>query len=252
MIKDKIHSDKAKEINYLKKEATKTQVALKSLKNQIADLIRTDHRDDINNYFTLLGVTRLQYKSLCEQIRNLNSNIKAHQRSIANQWMNRRMYALVLRQLNPMQKGIQALHAVAEYGQMTKRTDCAESVRVEYDTWADRDKTMIILDAGVSTDIVDACAFLTKNNVKFEVFREPDLYGCVTAICFVADERVFNTEKYPSYEEYIYNSTKDSILSTKTVTVPTEKQWIRRIFAGHNPETILALRDFIFSKKLAN
>ena len=52
-----------------------------------------------------------------------------------------RMYSLVLRQLNPIQKGVQTTHGVVEYANKYASDK-------EYRQWAETDKTMIMLDGG--------------------------------------------------------------------------------------------------------
>ena len=253
MIKDKTHSDKTKEINRLKKKATATQEALKSIKDIITSAIKADHNADLKDYFTLLATTRINYKKICQDIRTFSHEIKTHQRCQANQWMKVRMYALVLRQLNPMQKGIQALHAVTEYSQMVKKPNCPEELKVNYETWADRDKTMIVLDAGTSDDLVNACLFLKEHNITYKVFHEPDLYGVITAVSFIVDERVFDAKKYPDYADYVNEWELDYILThdDQIHAQPSPKEWMKRVFAGHDPKQLIETRYFLSSKKLS-
>jgi hypothetical protein len=160
---------------------------------------------------------------------------------------------MVLRQLSPMQKGIQALHAVAEYGQMARQGHLPKEANDAYNTWANRDKTMIVLDAGISIDLVDAVVFLKENNIPFTTFHEPDLYGCMTAISFLADERVFDVKNYPSYEDYLGNwNVMDALTGeTESLMPPTREDWVAKVFRGADPEPIMKMREFIFSKKLS-
>ena len=254
-VKDKVHSDYVHQLIANKKRITEIQKWIKFEKELIAMYMKMD-RDGVDVDYKRLKMLREENKFLSEANKTLRDKIKSHQRDmvVIDQNMTFRMYSMVLRQLNPMQKGIQSLHAVAEYGQMVKNGDCTKETRDAYNTWANRDKAMIVLDAGVSNDLVDACVFLKENNIPFKVFHEPDLYGCMTAVSFLADERVFDVKTYPSYEDYIsdwnikvaFNTTTGKILPP-----PTQDEWIAKVFHGADPEPIMKMREFIFSKKLS-
>lgn len=95
------------------------------------------------------------------------------------------MYCLVLKQLSPIQKGIQAAHAIVEYGTEYGNTP-------EYGKWAETDKDIIVLDGGTSPQMEDIVTDLEICSVKFAVFHEPDLNGLLTAVCFITDEIVFS------------------------------------------------------------
>lgn len=166
---------------------------------------------------------------------------------------------MVLRQLTPMQKGIQTAHAVAEYVFDLRETDeCGE--------WVCCDKTLIVLDAGTSQDLQEAIQWFKDNNIEHRVFKEPDLYGMPTAVCFLADERVWDTETYPDWEHYIMAwqercdemdivRDKDGNDTGARHAVgrikPGIGAWIADVFGGVDPKPLLKLREFIFSKKLS-
>lgn len=253
MIKDKTHSEYVKKMNEYRKQATETQKLLKKLKETIGATMKLDPKIDNKLEFEALALMRVTYKTLCENIKNIKKEIKAHQRYVETNYQKRtyRMYSMVLRQLSPMQKGIQALHAVAEYGQMVKQGHLPKEVNDTYNTWANRDKTMIVLDAGISSDLVDAVVFLKENDIPFTKFHEPDLYGCMTAISFLADERVFDTKTYPSYEDYFDKYNRYDPITGKILMPPTKEEWVAKVFFGADPEPILKFREFIFSKKLS-
>lgn len=146
---------------------------------------------------------------------------------------------MVLRQLTPMQKGIQTAHAVADYVFDLHETDeCGE--------WVCCDKTLIILDAGTSQDLQEAIQWLKDNNIEHRVFKEPDLYDMPTAVCFLADERVWDTETYPDFEHYM---TQASAMPLDVK--PGIGSWIVDIFDNVDPKPIINLREFIFSKRLS-
>jgi hypothetical protein len=255
MVKDKIHSDYIKKLDGYKKTATAIQKAIIQTKKIIAEKIKNGHKSETNVYFFYLKLMRHICHNLYVDIKAIRLKIKDHQRSkikTSTENLSFRMYSLVLRQLSPMQKGIQALHSVVEYGQMAKKWSEQSEIIANYNTWANQDKTTIILDAGVSTDLNDALHFLNKNDIPYSLFFEPDLYGCMTAISFLADERVFDTKTYPSYEDYLTNFNSIDSVTGKTPTPPTKEEWISKVFFGTDPEPILKFREFIFSKKLSN
>lgn len=108
-----------------------------------------------------------------------------------------RMYGLVNYQLSGIQKGIQFGHAVVEYGLKYFKD-------LDYQKWAKKDKTFIILNGGTTNSHPHFLGTLNKhlvtlknNKIKVVTFQEPDLGNQLTAVVFLVDERVFNKEKYP-------------------------------------------------------
>jgi hypothetical protein len=105
--------------------------------------------------------------------------------------LRQRMYSLVLYNMSPIQQGIQTAHAIVEYAQAFFTTQ-------EYQRWAQVDKTVIILNGGSSIKLKEHMDYLLDNGiVDFAFFKEPDLYNGVTSVCFLADERIWDREKYP-------------------------------------------------------
>lgn len=92
------------------------------------------------------------------------------------------MYAIAMRHLSGIQKGIQSWHAGQHYA--NKYGDSKE-----FKQWATQDETIIILEAGTDTMLTKAMAKLRKHGVKVAEFREPDFSNAITAIAFVIDER---------------------------------------------------------------
>ena len=153
-----------------------------------------------------------------------------------------RMYSLVLCQLNAIQKGVQTTHGVVEYANKYASDE-------EYRQWVERDKTLIVLDGGVKQDMESIFLFLSDLGVKFAKFQEPDLNYLTTSITFLADERVWNREQYPSWE------TLPQCLGTILGDMPTPDakdymsydEWVDMMGGAVNVE----LRKLIFSKKLS-
>ena len=154
-----------------------------------------------------------------------------------------RMYSLVLRQLNPIQKGIQTTHAVVEYANKYGSDE-------EYRQWAETDKTLIMLDGGTYQEIMSIYETLKELGVKFGTFQEPDLNYLTTAITFLAtDERVWNRVDYPSWE----NLPQCPCTVDANMQAPdhndymTYNEWVEMMGGVANVE----LRKLIFSKKLS-
>jgi hypothetical protein len=80
---------------------------------------------------------------------------------------------------------------------------------------------------------------LNENGVLFSEFREPDINDALTGIAFIVDERVFNKEDYPDYEEVIHES--------MLVQMQHRKEWVDRIGGGKN----VFLREFLTNFRLA-
>lgn len=156
--------------------------------------------------------------------------------------MEYRMYSFVLRQLNPIQKGVQTTHAVVEYAE--KQGNDNEGYR----KWANEDKTLIILDGGNYQDMMEIIGELFKLGIKFATFYEPDLNNMCTAIAVLADERVWNFEKYPPYPQ---SSTvvRDGVQVNFAVDIKPipYDNWVEYIGGEAN----VKLRELIFSKRLA-
>ena len=117
--------------------------------------------------------------------------------------MEYKMYCVVEKHLSPIQKAIQAAHAIVEYQLEYGHTD-------EYKHWAQYDKTIVVLDGGSAPEMVQTFSNLTKARVDCACFMEPDLNNMITAEAILVDERVWNYEKYGrNYEEYNLRAIND-------------------------------------------
>jgi hypothetical protein len=115
-----------------------------------------------------------------------------------------RMYGLVPYNLSPIQQGIQFGHAVVEYANLNFNEP-------EYQHWALNDKTFIILNGGTTNTFIERLGTLNQyafalgaNQIKHELFFEPDLGDQLTAVVFLVDDRVFDREAWPDYNGTCY------------------------------------------------
>lgn len=119
-----------------------------------------------------------------------------------------RMIGLVPYNISPIQQGIQFGHAVVEYGLEFFETP-------EYQAWARRDKTFIILNGGTTNvgwddngnhigSLNNHRQLLSDKGVQFRSFFEPDLGDQLTAVVFLVDDRVFDKVAWPDYNGPIY------------------------------------------------
>jgi len=117
-----------------------------------------------------------------------------------------RMYGFVPFHLSGIQKGIQFSHAINEYEIEYGNTP-------EYRLWSRIDKTMILLNGGISNDntiyspeefynLPDIFENLSSRAINVAFFREPDLSNIMTCVCFLADNRVWDWENYPTFYDY--------------------------------------------------
>lgn len=104
-----------------------------------------------------------------------------------------RLYGWVPYNLSDKQKMIQFGHAAMEYGYAYKNTK-------EFKEYITKHKTFIVLDGGTTNNQQPSGMLNILNqldNIRTSIFHEPDINDALTAIVLLADERVFNHDKYP-------------------------------------------------------
>lgn len=156
-----------------------------------------------------------------------------------------RMYGLVPYNLSPIQQGIQFGHAVVEYG-----LDFFDTP--EYQEWARRDKTFIILNGGTTNDnnmrlgtLQQNYFELTDRGIKVGEFHEPDLGDQMTAVVFLVDDRVFDKVNWPDYNGSYY-------ADMKTPEATEYYNWKMKFAETENEaNNIVFLRDFLKNFRLA-
>jgi len=187
-----------------------------------------------------------------------------------------RMYFFVPYNLSPIQQAIQAGHAGMQYvyGHM---------LRPEMSDFMENDKTWIVLNGGttnntyeevVENGVTSKVAKGTLNQIRDQLqdkdiyissFYEPDLNDALTAVCFLADERVWDYENYLDFYDWLiqikmnseYKYAMDlknpqirhmSYEQYKMIFPEYYDQWVKEILGG---ETNAFLRNIIKNKKLA-
>jgi len=178
-----------------------------------------------------------------------------------------RMYFFVPYNISDIAKSIQAGHSAVRYARKFGETEL-------FKEFADNHETFIILNGGTTNDERDLNDIvlgtlnqiadqLLENDIDFTYFREPDLNHALTAVCFIADERVFNRKDYPDFVDYILDVKKYTdptnlagsfiILKTKSNEELLEmfpdyyKEWVRFLGGVKN----VFLRELIKDKELA-
>ncbi|MFW6226246.1 MAG: hypothetical protein ACOC3V_04755 [bacterium] len=172
--------------------------------------------------------------------------------------LEKRMYFFVPYNISPIQQAIQAGHAAIEYSRKYKDSEL-------FIDFADNWKTWIILNGGTTNNNINRglleIAHLSPfrcGEIDHSLFYEPDLNDALTAICFIADERVFNYEDYPD----IYSFSKNIIDTNEWFELRNGKQdygFIKQVIPSVYKDWELSLggsknvflRNILRNKKLA-
>jgi hypothetical protein len=123
-----------------------------------------------------------------------------------------RMYFFVPYNISPIQQGIQAGHALGRHCLKYGRHDPNHIVW----EFLEKFETFVILNGGTTNDerdfeMIPAGSLnvigdqLQDNDIEFAFMIEPDLNHALTALSFIADERVFNRKDYPDFLDYIFD-----------------------------------------------
>lgn len=102
------------------------------------------------------------------------------------------MYVITAYNLSDMQKGIQAAHAIIQYGFVVEKRNKKKYKKI-YDEWVENWETIIILNGGTTCSTDDEGDLqrirkdLKKLGVVHSVFEEPDLNYAETAAAFIVD-----------------------------------------------------------------
>jgi len=177
-----------------------------------------------------------------------------------------RMYFFVPYNISPIQQAIQAGHAALEYAIRYGKSQ-------SFLDFASYDKTWIILNGGTTNDhltqdkdgkiiykgtLNEILNELGKTEMQYSFFREPDLNEALTAVCFLADERVWDYETYPDFIDFYTNLFPDDMTPPKRIELrlkteeelkqfPYYDHWVESLGGSQN----VFLRQLLKGKKLA-
>ena len=147
------------------------------------------------------------------------------------------MYYILAYNLSSIQKGVQATHAIARYAR-----DYGSNQ--DYMEWINNHETAIFLDGGTSNSTYNSktgeykgslnniLALIKMKQIFVSAFYEEDANNMLTCIAVLADERVWDTKKYP-----------DPLLETES----EYKNYIERVGGEQNS----FLRQLLLPLKLA-
>ena len=179
--------------------------------------------------------------------------------------LRKKAYFFVPYNISTAQMGIQAGHALGRYALKYGRHDPDNIVwdfLENHETWivldggtTNEDRDFEGIAAGTMNQIGDQ---LLENDIEFSYFIEPDLNHALSALCFIADERVFDRELYPDFINYLINNYMVEALPQYIVAMRMTsqeeleknihyKEWVRLVGGVKN----VFLRDLIKDKKLA-
>jgi len=168
-----------------------------------------------------------------------------------------RMYGIIPYNISPIQAGIQFGHAVVEYQQNTRGLNGIEDI---YNKWASQDKTFIICNGGTTNENPEDKWYgsmqkrrdaLSEAGILFAEFREPDMNNTLTAVVFLVDERVWDSELYKKFEPEIipWSRSKPSEKQLNELEIRNRKNylaWEEKIGGSKNS----FLREFLKGLKL--
>jgi hypothetical protein len=167
--------------------------------------------------------------------------------------LEKRMYFFVPYQLTGIQQGIQCGHAALEYTSEFGHT-------LEYKDFVKNWKTWIVLNGGSTNNDPQRLGSLNilldeleSTNINVAYFCEPDLQDAVTAVCFICDERVWNYEKYPDYDDKLYGSVEGNpweklFFGDGGIHHMNYDMWLAHCIGGN---INLTLRNILKGKRLA-
>lgn len=172
-----------------------------------------------------------------------------------------RAYFFVPYNISEMQRGVQGIHAAFRYGRKFANDET-------FQHFVDNCETVIILNGGTTDDERDFEGFvagtlnqiaddLLKNEIPFTYFIEPDLNHALTALCFIADERVYDKEHYPDFVNYLIDNYKANALAQEIVGIRMlsneelitahsgyYKEWVREQFVKTYKKLVKSIKIY--------
>lgn len=168
-----------------------------------------------------------------------------------------RMYGLVPYNISPIQQGIQFGHAVVEYGLYAN--EAQGNTLKDYLDWANNDKVFIILNGGTTNkapivqsvndfkgSLNNHLARLEENGLPLSTFYEEDLGDQLTAVTFLVDERVWDTDTYLDFDYALHHDPEMKLTDMK-FRKERYIRWLNEIGGKQNE----FLREFLKQFELA-
>lgn len=113
-----------------------------------------------------------------------------------------RYYGFTNMYLSAVQVGVQNFHCVVDMG---REYDDPELIKqgdlscMDYVEWADNHKTVVYLNGGNQTSLIELCDFFDNaaNSYAWGFFREDEesLNDCMTCVGIILPERIYETAK---------------------------------------------------------
>jgi hypothetical protein len=183
------------------------------------------------------------------------------------------MYFFVPYNISPIQQAIQAGHAALEYAHEYGNNE-------DYLSFIKNDKTWIILNGGTTNKGYETTPegklqlIGSLNRIHYDLcmqkihchnFTEPDLNDALTAVCFLADERVWDYETYPDFYDWLmevqmYPNAKAEMDRKNPQIRRFTREQFQELFPEYYPKWVVEvlgtdenefLRNLIKGKKLA-
>jgi hypothetical protein len=188
--------------------------------------------------------------------------------------LEKKIYVFVPYNISDKQKGIQALHGAQKYDRKYEGSTMLHD-------FIDNHMTCIMLDGGTTNSHPERLGTLNlillaivefnngseKEYIPYSFFEEPDINDALTAVAFIADERVFDFKTYPEFYDW-YSELTSKLTSNSPTTLPINpwalrrmspeeqkellpdyyKKWVNEVLGGDHIEL---LRNLIRGKKLA-
>lgn len=160
-----------------------------------------------------------------------------------------RCYHLCNFYLSSIQQGIQSAHAQMElFNKYTYDDDPQEDLLFD---WSKNHKTMIVLNGGMLSDMVESLEFLEddQNEYPFAPFYESGevLGGILTNIAIILPEKIYLTAEWVRNKKLIFNYESDRFVDYGL----NSNDWNRFRdweFSGYDVQLILWLNTFGLAK----
>lgn len=176
------------------------------------------------------------------------------------------MFVVVLSKFNDTQKMMHCAKAVGRYGWNIHGSNVNTDQKEAYNEWAmygEHAITVLGVDTFGEMDKMLNDLHMLAKDVFFA--RDADFGDRVVSFAFIADERVFDDEKYPGFGEYLLRwkrrcDESDIVLDSNGNDTgmrlaighipPTEERWKKSVFGDDSSEigNLLKIRNIINSK----